>query len=353
MTGRTLPLVAAMLACAAEPVPAGPAPDPLDDPSLWPGQDQRGERPLGTPWDMPAAGAGAFTLLSANVGNVDVFRCAGAVYKLCSAASERRIAHRIAVLHPDVLLLQETLPPRVCDSLGPVEEWHVCHPSNTAAEPEQVRRLVGPDYTVACDARGGYECVAVRRGFAPLEGCADGALCRGGARTGPPVEGGCDTGFVVVAATATIAGRRTDLVSAHPPSGFSEESQNCRRAHLDQLFGDPSPIRSADRAIAGGDWNMDPFRSAGADVERWHASVSARRDSALPFALHSGLVEHDPPYWSAPLVKLTWDHVVSEGFIGRCVTLGAAPGLAPLDYAEGDELQRLDHLAQWCTISAR
>jgi hypothetical protein len=343
---------------------AGCAPDVgrnLGDPKVpgWKAQDQAGEAPLGIPFDMPEAGRGAFSVLAANVGNIDLLKCDGALYKLCDAAQEKRIAERIAKARPDVALLSEVITPAQCDALGPsVEGWHACHPSNRAAEPDQVRRLLGPDYTIACEPRRGYECIAVRKGFARIAGCAEGATCRGQGpvRSAPPVAG-CDEGFTLSAVTAEIDGEKVDLAVVHPPSGVFDSSRQCRRDFLPAVLepkGTAGSLRESAFAIIGGDFNLDPFRRLGdIDVDYLRSRVRfAFSDSAgPPLAMHSGLPEHDPPYWSAPLSRATWDLVVGEGFVGRCVTLGAAADYPPLDMPQGEEIHRLDHLAQYCVLS--
>ncbi|MBL8920314.1 MAG: hypothetical protein JNJ54_15715 [Myxococcaceae bacterium] len=319
-------------------------------------QDQGQEAPLGLASDVPEAGPGAFSLLAANVGNIDLFRCDTAVFKLCAKDQEDRIAAAIARAKPDVVLLSEVITPAQCDALGPsVEPWHVCHPANRAQEPDQVRRLLGSAYTIACEPRRGYECVAVRTGFATLDGCEQGELCRGQLRSAMPVAG-CDEGFTIAGVTATIDGEAVDLVVAHPPSGLMPANIACRRDFLPAALspmGEGASLRRAPLAVIGGDFNLDPFRRPmDADVQLWRErvrfSVTATGGALLQ---HSGLPEHDPPWWSAPLTRSTWDHVLSEGFAGRCATLGAQRNYPALDEQKGSDLERLDHLAQYCVLS--
>ncbi len=319
-------------------------------------QDLGQEAPLGLTFDVPEAGLRAFSVLAANVGNIDLFRCDGAIFKLCAKDQEDRITAAIARARPDVVLLSEVITPEQCDALGStVEASHVCHPSNRLSEPDQARRLLGPDYTIACEPRHGYECIAVRKAFATLEGCAAGALCRGVLRSAPPVPG-CDEGFSIAAVTATIDREAVDLIVAHPPSGLMPANIACRRDFLPAALspkGTPGSLRQSPLAIIGGDFNLDPFRRpTDADVVFWREQVRFSA-SAVGGALvqHSGLPEHDPPYWSAWLTHLTWDHVLSEGFVGRCSTLGAKKDYPALDESKGSELERLDHLAQSCVLS--
>lgn len=330
----------------------------LGDPATpgWKEQDQAGEAPLGLVFDMPAAGPRAFSVLAANVGNIDLLKCDSAIYKLCDAEQERRVAARIAKARPDIALLSEVITPDQCDALGPTAEpWHACHPANRATEPDQVRRLLGAEYTIACEPRRGYECIAVRKGFARLAGCADGKLCRGLSRSAPPVAG-CDEGFTLSAVTVELDGEKVDVMVAHPPSGVFDSSRQCRRAFLPAALepaGATGSLRETPLALIGGDFNLDPYRR-GADVDGSYVRERVRfafSGAGGPLAMHSGLPEHDPPYWSAPLSRATWDLVLSEGFVGRCTTLGAAANFPPLDLPQGEEIHRLDHLAQYCVLS--
>jgi hypothetical protein len=313
----------------------------------WKEQVTGREPALGLEADVPAAGSRGFSLLAANVGNADVLRCDTAVFKLCSAESEHAVAERIAALRPDVVLLTEVLTSSVCALQQSWEPWHACHPENRAAEPEQVRRLLGAEYVIACEPRNGYECVAVRRGFATFEGEV---------RVAPAVAG-CDSGFTVSAVTLRVDGRLLDLINAHPPSGASPEAMACRRASLEAVLeppGSASSLRLNPLALMGGDFNFDPYRGSATDpdVAYWRKRVRRRWSvPGGPFVSHSGPVERDPPYRTSPLLRKTLDHVASEGLIGRCVTLGGARYHPPLDMNLGGELQRLDHLAQYCVLS--
>lgn len=314
-------------------------------------QDQKGEAPLDLASEMPEAGKNAFSVLAANVGNLDVFRCDSAIYKLCAADQEQRIADRIARLKPDIALLSEVLAPEQCAGIANPPPWHVCavHPDG-----DQARRLLGDDYTIACEPRRGYECIGIRKAFAELEECKAGQLCRGALRSVPPVAG-CDDGFTLAAATARIDGERVDLLVGHPPSGFMAENAACRRAYLPGALaprGEEGSLRDAPRALFGGDLNLDPWRTpSDPDTAYFRERVRLDGKSTAPFAAHSGPVEHDPPYWTSVLIRKTLDHVVSEGLTGRCLTLGAAPSAPALDLQLGAELERLDHLAQYCVLS--
>ncbi len=321
----------------------------------WPGQDIR-ESPLGVDWDMPEADDG-FRVLVANIGNVDIHRCANVDYNMCWTEQEEIVAGEIALRDPDIILLQEVLVPEQCDGIADsVGEDHACHPDHRPDEPEQVRRLVGDGYTISCDSRFGYECVAARatEGFA-IQGCDTGDLCRDHARTGDVVDG-CDPGFSVSAVTVEVDGQPIDFVNVHPPSDMASNAAECRYEMFQDFFGEDAPLIENDAVFVGGDFNFDPYRASAndPDVALWHDHVfysyDDTHDDTLSFAYHSGIVEHDPPYYTSPIINRTLDHAISNSLTGRCITLGAHPGEAPLDHLHGNMADRLDHMALDCVL---
>ncbi len=86
-------------------------------------------------------------------------------------------------------------------------------------------------------------------------------------------------------------------------------------------------LRIQPRAQLTGDFNLDPWREV-ADVDAVRNVL--RFPEAPPFDAQRR-AQKPPPFWSVPLNRQTWDHVLSEGFVGRCVTLDAAekfPGIS-------------------------
>lgn len=279
----------------------------------------------------------ALSLLSANVGNT-LLACEGYAFKLCQVEVEERIAERIAELSPDVIALQEAVGLEQCAALDEEDPAFTCHDQHTYREPAQVRRLVGKGYAVACADRDGYDCVAVKRSFGAIRGCDDDDDEPCLAETAPVVEG-CDPGFSLSAVDIALEeGVSFRLVNAHPQSGFETA---CRAAQLEQLFDDlagPGPT------LIAGDLNLDPFEDTDESVVVWDEHVGEGKR----FRYHSGEAEHRPPYPTSvnPLDTGVLDHVVSDFLEGSCVTLGEAPGSAPLDGGEG-----MDHRALRCGLS--
>jgi hypothetical protein len=297
-----------------------------------------------------AAPEAGFRLLQANIGNI-VGDCKAYAYNLCLVQVEQRVADGIAALKPDVLTLQEVTSDAQCEAIDESDPGKVCHPDHRSAEPSQVRRILGPDYSIACDARNGYECVAVATGFGAIAGCERGALCATQAQT-PASPDGCDAGFTVSAVTVEPdEGPAFVVVNGHPPSGTEDE---CRDAHLKAIFESTAeePALVGDGpALVSGDFNLDPYTDEpifGPDIslETWDAWVGEGK----PFRYHSGIAEKDPPYPTATFLNITMvlDHVASNFAQGVCKTLGEAPGTVRLDGGH-DELDT-DHRALDCRL---
>lgn len=318
--------------------------------------------PVGPAW----AGDQAQTveIVTANVGNTKP-ACQPYLFNLCYLAVEERIADRLQARGPALIALQEVPTLDQCKAMLELDPQKICHGWRDRTPQEPVRRLVGPDYTVACDARSGFECVAVHTAAGSIDGCSDDALCRGFAEP-VPAPAGCDPGFTVSAISATIAGQTWRVVNLHPPSS----NVTCRAEQVEAAFAD---LTDGSRNLVLGDANLDPYRSSDESVAAWEERVGPGSD----FAYLSGKIEHDPPYptqftWESanlyPTAALTanvvlgsgetgeqasgerlnptLDHVVSDAGSGTCQTLGEQPGTARLDGGAGT-----DHRALSCTIT--
>lgn len=278
-------------------------------------------------------------LMQANIGNAD-FGCEDYVWKPCKIEVEEGVRDGIASHAPDVVVLQEVVPSAFCDALDEQDETRTCHAAHRADEPEQARRVLGDDFTIACEDHNAYECVGVRVGWGTIAGCDEGALCIGGAEAAPAVDG-CDPGFSVsrVAVTPTDGAPFT-LVNGHPQSGFEYA---CRATQMEQLFGG---LVDDGQALVAGDMNLDPFEDTDESVRVWIDNVG----DDVRFRYHSGEAEHVPPYPTLDVGLETFDavldHVVSDFADGTCTTLGQAPGTSRLDGGGGT-----DHRALLCPLS--
>jgi endonuclease/exonuclease/phosphatase family metal-dependent hydrolase len=285
-----------------------------------------------------------FKLLQANVGNVSP-DCAGYKFKLCSVRVEVRIRAAIRAYRPDIVALQELVPPERCAGAIENNADRVCHPAHLHEEPLQARRLVGPDYTIACDARQHFDCIAVRADFASIQGCTLGAVCMGTAGSTAEPGNGCDVGFSVATFRIYPKGAGPfEFVNAHPPSGPA--AATCRKDQLEKVFAGAAPMAGRQRGMISGDFNLDPFYGDDASEAYFRQFVGPARRMRF----HSGTAEHDPPHKTAftQLGSHVWDHVASDFAEGSCTTLGEALGTERLDGGAGS-----DHRALLCDLSIK
>ena len=301
-----------------------------------------GPVPLVTPPDDPIpTPPEILTVLSANVGTLDeVFDgpCPSAPYRgaLCSMEVEAVIRERIDRVKPDVAVLMEVLDADYCDE----GTWEgdpdlPCTGAPDREPYQQIRRLVGDDYTITCDGIAHYDCIAVRSARIAIEQCPGGELCMAMSTTPAHPEECVDSGGItsVSRVDATLAdGRGFRVIAAHPLNAITEDDDACRHAQyrlaLDELPGDRD-------AIAAGDMNFDPYRFPDLfpSGEYWHTVVG----EGNRFVAHSVFEDPPVPTWSG---IVTLDYVLSDFLTGHdCEIWGETPGTDPID---GD-LGRADH----------
>jgi hypothetical protein len=280
----------------------------------------------------------SFSVLTANVGNLDL-GCKDVLNKLCYKDVEERITKNIKLLSPDVVALQEVLAPWQCETIKTTNKNKVC--SNRQLVP-QVRRLLGSEYTIACNDRdrNQFECIAVKTSVGSILGCEEGQLCNS-ARTGIEVDG-CDNGFTVSAATVKLmSGFTFDLVNFHPQSTDDE----CRARMISLAFegtGINKSLIQQDNVLLMGDFNLDPWRDQDKSTETWNAFI-AKGWGGRDFIYHSGIVEKNPPYYTSFLFyrRRTPDMIVSNFAQGVCKVLGESPDTSRLDGGKGTDHRAL------------
>jgi endonuclease/exonuclease/phosphatase family metal-dependent hydrolase len=269
-------------------------------------------------------------VLTANIGNADIFNCNDYLYKLCLTSQENILAKNIAALNPDIVLLQEVFDDGICASMD--AETHsdrVCYKYNEKQIHEQARRVIGQSYTIACESRSHYECIAIKSGFATISGCPVGHICIQGTGLTHDVPSGCDSKAGLFGIDVDFGSNYiVSVVNAHPQA----TGESCRAAQLRRIFDGyadvPALALSNRRTIVAGDMNMDPYRDdlTNEDVIAWKEHVGTGK----PFYYLSGIAEHNPPYKTS-ITGSTLDHVISNFATGSCATLGEAPGTTRLD----------------------
>jgi endonuclease/exonuclease/phosphatase family metal-dependent hydrolase len=282
----------------------------------------------------------SLTILTVNVGNTAPW-CWPYVVKLCRKDVEARIARNLQALRPDLVAIQEILPPWLCKKYRLALPGSVCAESNDLP---QVRRLLGPDYTIVCESRNAFECIAVRTDAGEILGCDRGALCETDRMDRQPAGSqleGCRGSVSIMASTVRVKGRTFDVVNAHAEN----RSPACRLASIRQIFESGSLVRE-EKALIMGDFNLDPWREDDLSSRYWRQQVGA--DGTSDYVYHSGIAEHQPPHPTLryPFFTKTYDHVVSNFLEGVTQVLGESPGTARLDGGRG-----MDHRAVYGRLS--
>ncbi|MDD2921563.1 MAG: hypothetical protein PHQ36_04685 [Anaerolineales bacterium] len=286
----------------------------------------------------------SFSILTANVGNLSL-GCRNVLNKLCYKDVEERIASNIKYLSPDIIALQEVLAPWQCKETNKKNKKKVCSENQIIS---QARRLVGDDYTITCNSRNQFECIAVKKDFGEIVDCPSGEICDN-ARTIPEISG-CDNGFTISAATVKAKRNQAvfDVVNFHPQS----TSSICRAKMISEaLYGSKNSISiiKEKKLILLGDFNMDPWRDKDKSAEVWRKFIEdGWQDSK--FEYHSGEIEKKPPYFTSSLFykKRTLDFIVSNFATGKCLILGESPNTLRLDGGKGT-----DHRAVFGTLTIK
>jgi len=291
-------------------------------------------------------------LLTANVGNADLMNCGqGYYYKLCLLEWEKPLSQSIAELDPDIVALQEVFDVAWCGQMPrELDKRKVCYRFDEREVKHQARRLLGPDYTIVCDARSHFECIGVKTSFASVIGCPRGDICRESGSLTHGAPDNCDTKPVVFGIDLEIDENIVRVVNGHPAAS----GEKCRAEQIRRLFegyGNVPPLALHNKpSIIMGDMNMDPFRELqdSPDVKIWNKNVGKNK----AFYYHSGPAENkDEPFKTA--AGKTIDHVISNFAKGACLTLGEAEGTARLDRVESRIIvpESNDHRALFCNLS--
>jgi hypothetical protein len=199
-----------------------------------------------------------------------------------------------------------------------------------------VRRLLGPDYTIICETRNAFECLAVRTDAGEILGCEPGALCHTDRFERQDQE--CRHSVSIMAATVRVKGRTFDVVNAHAEN----RSPSCRLAAIRQVL-EPGGLIREEKALIVGDFNLDPWREDDPSIHYWRQQIGASG-----YGYHSGIAERQPPYPTLryPFFTRTYDHVLSNFLTGVTQVLGESPGTTRLDGGWG-----MDHRAVYGRLS--
>jgi endonuclease/exonuclease/phosphatase family metal-dependent hydrolase len=270
----------------------------------------------------------SFSVLTANVGNLNL-NCRDVLNKLCYKDVEEKISSNIKALNPDIIALQEVLAPWQCDG-SETNRKRVCFDQQITP---QARRLVGDNYTIVCNTRNQFECIAVKIDVGEIIGCDKGSICNS-ARTAPEVPN-CDNGFTVSAATVKMMGGFIfDVVNFHPQS----TNDKCRAKMISFAFEGTDPLIQQENVLLLGDFNFDPWRDQDHSTETWNRLLDMGWRNKN-FTYHSGIAERNPPYYTSHLFyrKRSVDFVISNFAEGVCFVLGESPNTTRLDGGKGTD----------------
>ena len=283
-------------------------------------------------------------VMTANVGNSDLQCFSHHFWGLCYNDVEQRLAKSIQGLQPDIVTLQEITHPSQCKGWEETNPDKVCYGFQTREPAYQVRRLLGDEYTIACEPRNHRDCVGVRTSAGSIQGCPLGGYCEDVGSLDVPLPE-CDAGFNVSAFTVVVYGQSVRVINGHP----SKWQEVCRAHSIRQVFepydGQP-PLASGKHNLIMGDFNMDPFRFSDTTTELWEQYVDLP-GFGLPFSYHSGPAENWPPYdtFAFGPYRRVIDFVASDFAVGTCQVLGVSPGTQRIDGGRG-----MDHRAVYCVL---
>jgi endonuclease/exonuclease/phosphatase family metal-dependent hydrolase len=284
-------------------------------------------------------------VLSWNVGNADASD-PRYLLRMSDQRYEDHVGARIRALRPDVVALQEVLPPTACAAFEETDRARACYAASE--RPPAVRRLLGDDYSIVCDARRHVECVGVRVGFGTIRGVVPGDLVLDGAETDdlplPPCEYdacegdglACDAESAVATVLVDTAWGAFRVVHAHPTAIGTV----CRQLQTAQAFS----LADVHPTILLGDWNFDPERST--DV--LEASIWSRHvGPARRFTDHGARDGTCRALRTSVGRKVAIDRVVSDFLSGVCVPLRSPRLDDGFDFA-ASPVARIDHYAVAC-----
>ncbi len=208
-------------------------------------------------------------------------------------------------------------------------------------DPTVAQTILGDGWQVACHIDKSDKCLAVRRAFGSIAGCA-GDLCLNGL-AGAEVDT-CGSGSRVGRALIELDGGGTlTVVNVHGSSGLGADDKDCRLAQFQQVFddlgdGSGEPAANGERNVIVGDFNTDPGRWTGTDP-----SAAYLVEQTGTFGFHTAIgPDVEPTYGGIANI----DHVLSDAFEGDCWTAGIG-----LEHPDVSAVVYLDHKPTVCALT--
>ena len=287
-------------------------------------------------------------VLSCNVGNTDTSDPRYAL-RIKVQAYEDHLGAGIRRLRPHIVGLQEVLPPTACGDFEESDSARTCY--QAAERPSPVRRLLGPEYSIACDARRHVECIGVHVDFGTIRGIEPGGLRIDGAETAalplPACEHDdcrgdrreCDAASAITTVVVDTNRGPLRVIHVHPTAIGNQ----CRQLQIEQAF----TMVGNGPALLLGDWNFDPERTVDiVEASIWNRFVGPTRR----FLDHSPRDRGCRALRSSVSRDLAIDRVASDFALGVCEVLSSPPIDDGFDLGAHPDVVPLDHHAVYCRL---
>lgn len=288
-------------------------------------------------------------LLSYNVGNASSER--PYALRMRDQAYEDHVGAKIRAVSADIVLLQEVLPPTLCETFEERDRARTCFASKQR-EPA-AKRLLGSDYSVVCDANKHVECIGVKKAFGTVRGVEAGSFSLAGADTaelpGPSCDAiagecsglrhNCDEESSISTIVVDTARGPLRIVHAHPTA----IGEVCLHKQVEQAFALADELPT----ILGGDWNFDPTR--GTDLvpsSIWHGHVGRGER----FEVHDRRTKQCRLPRTSVSQEASLDRITTDFAEGTCEVLDAPRLDDGFDFEKLDG-KRIDHFAVQCDLT--
>jgi hypothetical protein len=301
---------------------------------------------------------GSFSILSGNVGTVDVENpqpgsCPEHPYigGLCSSKQEDAILKHVNQIQPHIIMFQEIISTFRCiPPANDTDPDHICTAYLKRQPFEQIERITGPQYKIACDSRDESQCIAVLANLydfdLPDKSSCKGNVCMKGQTMGN-IEG-CDHGIVSSVDIRVKADQSIiQYISVHPIPVSDCEKDRCARAVYAAAFN----MIHTEKVIIAGDMNNDIYRFGNAypsgefllqQLSKFKVMNPFIREN-LPLQSHLGLYTLDFIAFSSALYN---SDLIPKGF--KCDVLGQTPGTERLDAP----MNTFDHRVLHCSTES-
>lgn len=287
-------------------------------------------------------------VLSYNVGNGSSER--PYALRIRDQAYEDHVGAKIRAVSADIVLLQEVLPPTLCESFEERDRARTCFEWEQR-EPS-AKRLLGSEYTVVCDANKHVECIGVKTVFGTVRAIEPGSFSLAGAETaklpGPSCDAiagkcsgrrdNCDEESSISSIVVDTARGPLRIIHAHPTA----IGEVCLQNQVKQAFALADELPT----ILGGDWNFDPSR--GTDLvpsSIWHGHVGPGER----FENHDLYTKQCRLPRTSASQKASLDRITTDFAEGTCEVLDDPRLDDGFDFKKLDG-KRIDHFAVKCDL---